>query len=97
MKHQYQLNVKGFDRNLYPSLTLRKTPQAKFVYFGLFSSYHFHVIVDDGIIYLCMADEEFGKRQPYAFLEEVCQILDLQKGISIKQILFDTLHVELTM
>lgn len=34
-------------------------------------SYHFHVIVDDGIIYLCMADEEFGKRQPYAFLEEI--------------------------
>ena len=36
-----------------------------------FSSYHFHVIVDDGLVYLCMADEEFGKRQPYAFLEEV--------------------------
>lgn len=49
--------------------------------FVLFSSYHFHVIVDDGIIYLCMADEEFGKRQPYAFLEEVLyiQALDLQK------------------
>jgi len=37
------------------------------------------VIVDDGIIYLCMADEEFGKRQPYAFLEEVCQIFDIQR------------------
>lgn len=37
----------------------------------MFSSYHFHVIVDDGLVYLCMADEDFGKRQPYAFLEEV--------------------------
>lgn len=36
-------------------------------------SYHFHVIVDDGLIYLCMADEDFGKRQPYAFLEEIRQ------------------------
>lgn len=37
----------------------------------MFSSYHFHVIVDDGLVYLCMADEDFGKRQPYAFLEEI--------------------------
>ena len=29
------------------------------------------MIVDDGLIFLCMADEDFGKRQPYAFLEEV--------------------------
>jgi len=34
-------------------------------------SYHFHVVVDDGLIFLCMADEDFGKRQPYAFLEEI--------------------------
>lgn len=40
-------------------------------FFVLILSYHFHVIVDDGLIYLCMADEDFGKRQPYAFLEEV--------------------------
>ena len=42
--------------------------------FSLLSSYHFHVIVNDGIIFLCMADEDFGKRQPYAFLEEVSLI-----------------------
>ena len=40
-------------------------------FFVFILSYHFHVIVDDGLIYLCMADEDFGKRQPYAFLEEV--------------------------
>ena len=43
--------------------------------FLLLSSYHFHVIVNDGIIFLCMADEDFGKRQPYAFLEEVSLII----------------------
>ena len=29
------------------------------------------MIVEDGIVYLCMTDEELGKRRPYAFLEEV--------------------------
>ncbi|XP_032241231.2 vesicle-associated membrane protein 8 isoform X2 [Nematostella vectensis] len=33
-------------------------------------SYQFHVIVEDGLVYLCMADKEFGKKDPYAFLEE---------------------------
>jgi hypothetical protein len=27
--------------------------------------------VDDGITYLCMADEESGKRIPFAFLEDI--------------------------
>eukprot|EP01111_Echinosteliopsis_oligospora_P005942 TRINITY_DN1973_c0_g1_i1.p1 TRINITY_DN1973_c0_g1~~TRINITY_DN1973_c0_g1_i1.p1 ORF type:complete len:269 (-),score=68.10 TRINITY_DN1973_c0_g1_i1:83-889(-) len=31
----------------------------------------FHYIVDDGITYLCMADEEFGRRIPFAFLEDI--------------------------
>lgn len=31
----------------------------------------FHYIVDDGITYLCMADEEFGRRLPFSFLEDV--------------------------
>ena len=64
---------------IFPLLRERLLAKFGLVCFVLFSSYHFHVIVDDGITYLCMADEEFGKRQPYAFLEEVCQILDLQK------------------
>ncbi|EDO43738.1 predicted protein [Nematostella vectensis] len=34
-------------------------------------SYQFHVIVEDGLVYLCMADKEFGKKDPYAFLEEI--------------------------
>mmetsp|Transcript_25200 Transcript_25200/g.47622 ORF Transcript_25200/g.47622 Transcript_25200/m.47622 type:complete len:219 (+) Transcript_25200:151-807(+) len=31
----------------------------------------FHVLVSDGITYLCMADDAFGRRVPFAFLEEV--------------------------
>lgn len=31
----------------------------------------FHVAVHGGTVYLCMADEAFGRRIPYAFLEDV--------------------------
>jgi len=31
----------------------------------------FHYIVEDGFTYLCMADEEFGRRIPFAFLEDI--------------------------
>lgn len=53
--------------------------------FSLLFSYHFHVIVNDGIIFLCMADEDFGKRQPYAFLEEVSSI-----GEGLQEIMLNT-------
>jgi len=32
-----------------------------------------HVMVDGGLIYLCASESDFGKRQPYAFLNEVGQ------------------------
>jgi len=31
----------------------------------------FHVMVEGGLIYLCASESDFGKRQPYAFLNEV--------------------------
>eukprot|EP00163_Fabomonas_tropica_P027286 TRINITY_DN5210_c0_g1_i5.p1 TRINITY_DN5210_c0_g1~~TRINITY_DN5210_c0_g1_i5.p1 ORF type:complete len:261 (+),score=73.83 TRINITY_DN5210_c0_g1_i5:488-1270(+) len=31
----------------------------------------FHYVVEDGIVYLCMADEEFGRRLPFAFLDDI--------------------------
>lgn len=34
-------------------------------------NYQFHVIVEDQITYLCVAEESFGKRVPYAFLQEI--------------------------
>lgn len=35
----------------------------------------FHVMVDDGLIYLCASESSDGKRQPYAFLNEVLLFL----------------------
>jgi len=31
-----------------------------------------HVMVEGGLVYLCASESDFGKRQPYAFLNEVC-------------------------
>jgi len=30
-----------------------------------------HVMVEGGLVYLCASESDFGKRQPYAFLNEV--------------------------
>jgi len=37
----------------------------------------FHVMVEGGLVYLCASESDFGKRQPYAFLNEVslCNML----------------------
>jgi len=31
----------------------------------------YHILVNDGIAFLCMAEEGFGRRIPYAFLEDI--------------------------
>lgn len=31
----------------------------------------FHVVVENGLVYLCAADKEMGKQKPYAFLNEI--------------------------
>lgn len=36
-------------------------------------SYVFHCQVDDGLIYICMTDQEFPRRIPFAFLEDIKQ------------------------
>jgi len=50
---------------------LEKIPpqDAKMSY--VYDRHIFHYIVDDGITYLCMADEEFGRRIPFAFLDDI--------------------------
>jgi len=35
------------------------------------NNYMFHVMVENGLIFMCAADTEFGRRQPYAFLTEI--------------------------
>mmetsp|Transcript_15962 Transcript_15962/g.17722 ORF Transcript_15962/g.17722 Transcript_15962/m.17722 type:complete len:264 (+) Transcript_15962:31-822(+) len=37
----------------------------------VFERHYFHYIVDDSIIYMCMADEGFGRRIPFAFLDDI--------------------------
>lgn len=36
-----------------------------------FESWLFHYISDQGVVYLCAADGEMGRRLPFAFLSEV--------------------------
>eukprot|EP01118_Nematostelium_gracile_P007497 TRINITY_DN2448_c0_g1_i1.p1 TRINITY_DN2448_c0_g1~~TRINITY_DN2448_c0_g1_i1.p1 ORF type:complete len:227 (+),score=56.28 TRINITY_DN2448_c0_g1_i1:69-749(+) len=37
----------------------------------VFERHIFHYTVDDGLTYLCMADEEFGRRVPFSYLEDL--------------------------
>lgn len=34
-------------------------------------SYLFHCVIENGMIYLCAANPDFGKKQPYAYLAEI--------------------------
>jgi len=37
----------------------------------VFDKHYFHYEVNDGLVYLCMASEAFGRRIPFAFLEDI--------------------------
>lgn len=37
----------------------------------VYNKYIFHYLVQDGIIYLCMADEEMNRRIPFMFLDDI--------------------------
>ncbi|EFA80046.1 synaptobrevin domain-containing protein [Heterostelium album PN500] len=37
----------------------------------VYEKYIFHYLVSDSLTYLCMADQEFGRRIPFLFLEDV--------------------------
>lgn len=39
----------------------------------VYDDHVFHYLLQDGIIFLCMADAEFGRRLPFAFLEDIAQ------------------------
>lgn len=42
--------------------------------------YLFHVLVSDGISFICMAEEDFGRRVPFVFLEDVRQTFVAKYG-----------------
>eukprot|EP01137_Pigoraptor_chileana_P027799 Opistho-2@10815 len=37
----------------------------------VYDRYLFHYVSDSGYVYLCMAEEEFGRRVPFAYLQEI--------------------------
>ncbi|GBC07780.1 hypothetical protein RclHR1_07690014 [Rhizophagus clarus] len=37
----------------------------------VYDRYLFHYICEDGLTYLCMADDSFGRRIPFAFLQDI--------------------------
>ncbi|KAK9717141.1 hypothetical protein K7432_006416, partial [Basidiobolus ranarum] len=37
----------------------------------VYDRYLFHYVCQDGIVYMCMADDSFGRRVPFAFLEDM--------------------------
>ena len=46
-------------------------------------SHLYHILCENGIIYLCMADESFGRRIPFAFLEDIKQRFSSQYGATV--------------
>jgi len=50
---------------------LEKIPQNDSKMSYVYDRHIFHYVVDGGLTYLCMADEEFGRRVPFAFLEDI--------------------------
>ncbi|KAF9208408.1 Vesicle-associated membrane protein [Haplosporangium sp. Z 27] len=39
----------------------------------VYDRYLFHYICEDGLTYMCMADDSFGRRIPFAFLQDIKQ------------------------
>eukprot|EP00735_Rhodelphis_limneticus_P003370 TRINITY_DN14834_c0_g1::TRINITY_DN14834_c0_g1_i1::g.16286::m.16286 TRINITY_DN14834_c0_g1::TRINITY_DN14834_c0_g1_i1::g.16286 ORF type:complete len:218 (-),score=81.04,sp/Q86AQ7/VAM7B_DICDI/62.37/1e-85,Synaptobrevin/PF00957.16/6.3e+03,Synaptobrevin/PF00957.16/1.5e-34,Longin/PF13774.1/2e-23,DUF1798/PF08807.5/0.022,UvsY/PF11056.3/0.17,DUF16/PF01519.11/0.23 TRINITY_DN14834_c0_g1_i1:594-1247(-) len=37
----------------------------------VYNKHVFHILIEDSLTYLCMADEEFGRRLPFAFLHDI--------------------------
>lgn len=54
-------------RKILPNIPTRA--DAKTTYTS--NSVSFHIVVENGLIYMCASDPDFGKLQPYAFLEDI--------------------------
>ncbi|KAI9297224.1 synaptobrevin-domain-containing protein [Neoconidiobolus thromboides FSU 785] len=50
---------------------LEKIPEGDSKLTYVYDKFLFHYISEKGVIFLCMADEEFGRRIPFAFLEDI--------------------------
>jgi len=64
---------------------LDKIPQQDGKMSYVYDRHIFHYIFEDGLTYLCMADEEFGRRIPFSFLEDIKNRFKSQYGDKGKQ------------
>ncbi|KAF9916873.1 hypothetical protein FBU30_001111 [Linnemannia zychae] len=46
----------------------------------IYDRYLFHYICEDGLTYMCMADDSFGRRIPFAFLQDIKEKFLTQYG-----------------
>mmetsp|Transcript_4812 Transcript_4812/g.7286 ORF Transcript_4812/g.7286 Transcript_4812/m.7286 type:complete len:221 (+) Transcript_4812:23-685(+) len=53
----------------------------------VYDKHIFHYMVDDGIIYLCLADQKSKRRIPFAFLEDIKRKFKSQFGINAQSAL----------
>ncbi|KXS09702.1 synaptobrevin domain-containing protein [Gonapodya prolifera JEL478] len=54
------------------------TGDSKLTY--VFDRYLFHYIAKNGIVFMCMADDSFGRRIPFAFLEDIKTKFEMEAG-----------------
>jgi len=50
---------------------LERIPQKESKMSYVYDRHIFHILVEEGLTFLCMADEEFGRRIPFAFLDDI--------------------------
>lgn len=55
--------------NIIEKIAEQQKPYQKLTY--VYDQYLFHYIVENGLIFMCMADSETGRRVPFTFLEDV--------------------------
>ncbi|KXN65010.1 vesicle-associated membrane protein [Conidiobolus coronatus NRRL 28638] len=68
---EHQTNSGNFQSITQSILSKIPSTNSKLTY--VYDKYLFHYICEEGIIFLCMADESFGRRIPFAFLENIKQ------------------------
>ncbi|XP_064604659.1 vesicle-associated membrane protein 7-like [Liolophura sinensis] len=65
--HQIEGNFYDVAASMLPNISSRKDGKTSYTA----NSYQFHCLVDNGIVYMCVAEPSFGKQQPYAYLAEI--------------------------
>ncbi|KAI9003696.1 Longin-like domain-containing protein [Gaertneriomyces semiglobifer] len=59
---------------------LERLPEGDSKMTYVYDQYLFHYVCRSGITYLCLADDSFGRRVPFAFLEDIAHKFEKQYG-----------------